>query len=339
VHDRLRIGIAGAGAVIERYHIPAINAVPEVIRSIVVDANAERARLVADRYGFPKWSDNLQDLAEYSDLVIVGVPNWQHAPIACELVSKGIHVLCEKPMARNPDECLSMIESARHGNAQLCVGHNRRFRQHIKLAKKLLRKGIIGDVVNVEAEEGSPNDWPRSTSYFDPVQSGGGALMDVGIHSIDLIRWLAGEFENVEFEGNGTRTTVESEAELCFRLASGATGRVAVSRTRALRQRLLLTGSEGFLEMGLWDPTLRIRSNTGKAFENFESLDIAVSRRPPLDTSFVEQLRNLVSAVRGNEELLVNGYEGMAAVEVVYRAYTGGVSASPCRVSSSSGGG
>jgi predicted dehydrogenase len=323
----------------ERYHIPAINGVPEVIRSIVVDANLERARHVADRYGFPKWSNNLQDLAENSDLAIVGVPNWQHSPVACELASYGIHVLCEKPMARNPDECVSMIESARRGNTQLCVGHNRRFRQHIKLAKRLLHKGIIGDVVNVEAEEGSRNDWPRSPSYFDPVQSGGGALMDVGIHAIDLIRWLVGEFESVEFDGNGTKTTVESDAELRFRLASGASGRVVSSRTRDLRQRLLLTGSEGFLEMGLWAPTLGIRSNRGKAFQNFKSLDIAVSRRPPLDTSFVEQLRNLVSAVRGTEVLLVNGYEGMAAVEVVYRAYNGGASASPFRITSSSGGG
>jgi predicted dehydrogenase len=242
-------------------------------------------------------------------------------------------------MARNPDECLSMIESARRGNAQLCVGHNRRFRQHIKLAKRLLQKGIIGDVKNVEAEEGSPTDWPRSPSYFDPVQSGGGALMDVGIHSIDLIRWLAGEFESMEYEGNGTKTTVESEAELRFRLASGATGKVVVSRTRELRQRLLLTGSEGFLEMGLWDPALRIRSERGKAFQNFKSLDIAVSRRPPQDSSFVEQLRNFVSAVAGKEELVGNGHEGMAAVEVVFRAYHGGAPASPNHVGSSSGGG
>lgn len=336
--DRLRIGIAGAGAVIERYHVPAVNAVPEVIRSIVVDANAERARQVANRYGFPKWSDNLRDLAENSDVAIVGVPNWQHAPVTCELLSNHVHVLCEKPMARNPEECRSMIEAARHGNTQLCVGHNRRFRQHIKLAKRLLEKGIIGDVVNVEAEEGSPNDWPRSPSYFDPVQSGGGALMDVGIHSIDLIRWLAGEIENVEYEGNGTETTVESEAELRFRLASGASGKVVASRTRALRQRLLLTGSEGYLEMGLWDPTLRIRSDRGKAFENFQNLDIAVSRRPPQDTSFVEQLRNFVSAVEGKEELVGNGHEGMAAVEVVFRAYHGGASTSFHQVGSSSGG-
>jgi len=327
VGNRLRIGIVGAGAVMERYHIPAINGVPEVVRSIVVDADGKRARRIAERYSIPKWSDRLQDLVENSDVAVVLIPNGKHASVTCELLSNGIHVLCEKPMARNPDECLSMLEAARRGRSQLCIGHNRRFRQHIQLARRLLLHGIIGDIATIKAEEGSPGDWPRSTAYFDPAESGGGSLMDVGIHSIDLIRWLAGEFECMEYGGNGTQTTVESDAELRFRLTTGATGMLLASRDRTLSQTLTLTGSEGFLEIGLWAPTLGIRSKKGKAFQNFERLDIAVARRPPLDTSFVEQLRNLVSAIKGDGPLLVTGEEGMAAVDVVYRAYHGEASA------------
>jgi predicted dehydrogenase len=182
---------------------------------------------------------------------------------------------------------------------------------------------LIGDIVGVQAEEGSIHDWPRSPAYFDPVLSGGGALLDVGIHAIDLIRWFAGEFDRIEYQGNGTATTVESDAKLSFSLANGAKGSVAASRTRGLSQKLTLIGSEGFLEIGLWYPHVGIRSAKGKAFQNFYRLDAAVPRRPPLDGSFVDQLRNLVAAVRGELEVLVNGYEGMAAVEVVRRAYTG----------------
>ncbi len=321
--DRLRIGVVGAGTVVERYHIPAINGVPEVIRSVVVDADGERARRVAHRYGFPEWSTDLDDVVGRVDLAVVAVPNAQHAPVASELLSRGIHILCEKPMARNVEECNRMIESSRRGAAQLCIGHNRRFRPHMPLARRLLHKGLIGDILSVEAEEGSPNDWPRSPAYFDPVESGGGALLDVGVHSVDLIRWLVGDFDHLEYKGNGTEARVESEAELNFRLLGGQTGRILVSRTRQLRQRLVLVGSGGFLEIGLWEPRLGIRSAAGKAFQNFESLDIAVPRRPPQDSSFVDQLSNFVSAVRGREKLLVDGYEGMAAVEVVCRAYHG----------------
>lgn len=321
--DRLRLGVVGGGAVLDRYHIPAINAVPEVIRSIVVDVDGERARRVADRYGFPVASVNLADLVRHADIAIVLVPNGLHAPISSELLAQGVHVLCEKPMARTAEECLTMIGAARRGNAQLCIGHNRRFQPHMKLAKQLLAKGMIGEIVDVRAEEGSTSDWPRSPAYFDPVISGGGALLDVGIHSIDLIRWFAGEFQEIEYEGNGSQKSVESDAKIGFRLANGAAGSVVSSRTRNLAQKLTLVGKEGFLEIGLWSTNLGIRNARGKAFQNFRRLDVAVPRRPPSDGSFVDQLRNFVSAVKGEEEVLVNGYEGMAAVEIVRRAYLG----------------
>ena len=260
---RLKLGVVGAGAVLERYHIAAINAVPEVVRTIVIDVDAERARRVAERYNFPEWSTDVAALVRQADLAVVLVPNGLHASVSCELLGQGIHVLCEKPMARNVDECLTMIDAARRGNAQLCVGHNRRFQQHVKLAKQLLAKGLIGEIVGVQAEEGSSRDWARSPTYFDPVLSGGGALLDVGIHSIDLIRWFAGEFDRIDYQGNGTATTVESDAKLTFSLANGAKGFVAASRTRSLSQTLTLIGSEGFLEVGLWSPhvghTLRKR--------------------------------------------------------------------------------
>jgi UDP-N-acetylglucosamine 3-dehydrogenase len=331
VGDRLRLGVVGGGAVLERYHIPALNAVPEVVRSIVIDVDGERAKRVASRYSFPYSSTHLADLVRRADLAIVLVPNGLHAPVSCELLAQGVHVLCEKPMARNVPECLAMIEAARRGNAQLAIGHNRRFQQHIKLAKQLLGKGLIGEIINIQAEEGSTSDWPRSAAYFDPAVSGGGALLDVGIHSLDLIRWFAGEFDQLEYQGNATEKTVESDARLNFSLAHGAKGTVVASRTRNLAQKMILTGTDGFLEVGLWEPTLGIRRTRGKAFQNFHRLDAAVPRRPPADVSFMNQLRNIVSAIRGEDEVLVNGREGMAAVEIVCRAYAGQAAEIPQR--------
>ena len=212
--ERLRVAVVGGGAVLERYHIPAINAVPEVVRSIVVDVDKDRAERVALRYRFPTSSGELGDVVRHADIAIVLVPNGLHASISCDLLTQGIHVLCEKPMARNSEECKAMIEASVRGRAKLCIGHNRRFQQHMKLAKQIIDKGLIGEIVGVKAEEGSSDDWARSASYFDPVVSGGGALLDVGIHSIDLIRWFAGEFEEIKYEGNGTEKTVESEASI-----------------------------------------------------------------------------------------------------------------------------
>jgi UDP-N-acetylglucosamine 3-dehydrogenase len=316
------LGLVGVGPVVERYHLRAVRGVPEVEPVAVVDIDEQRAHQFAQRQGFPFATTRLLDVFGKVDLVIVALPNGVHASVACALLSNGIHVLCEKPMARNVPECQAIIEAARHGGAQLCIGHNRRFRNNVNLAKRLMEKGILGEVTRVEAEEGSTGDWPRSPAYFDPVEAGGGALIDVGIHSIDLIRWLIGEFGETAYRGDGTATTVESEAELRFRMTNGAQGKLLASRTRDLHQHIRITGSEGYLDIGLWNDSLRMRSNKGKAFQHLPYLDAYISRRPPQDASFVLQLNNLVNAIRGEEKVLVDGIEGMAAVEVVTRAYS-----------------
>ena len=319
--DRLRIGVVGAGAVTERYHLSAVRGVPEVRPALIVDVDPARAQRVAERNGFPRWSTELSDLFDTVDLAIVALPNHLHASVSCELLSHRIHVLCEKPMARIPAECKLMIEAANRSGALLAVGHNRRFKNHIRLAKEWLDKKLFGEITSVEAEEGSRSDWQRSEAYFDPAKSGGGSLMDVGIHAIDLIRWLAAEFAEVDFSGDGTSTRVEGEAEMRFHLQNGATGKVVCSRSRELAQRLTIRGTDGLLEVSLWGDELRVRTNHGKPFRHFSDLSAFVSRRPPADSSFVDQLYNFAQAVRGQAPLIVDGNEGMAAVEVVRRAY------------------
>lgn len=324
--NRLRVGFVGTGPVVERYHIRAVRGVPEFLPFAAVDINEERACDFAKRQNIPFYTSNLQEALQRIDIAIIALPNHVHSKISCNLLHAGIHVLCEKPMARTVEECQAMIDAARESKTQLCIGHNRRFRNNVILARHLIQKGLIGEVVRIEAEEGSTSDWPRSPAYFDPAESGGGALMDVGIHSIDLVRWLAGEFRDVSYTGNGTPTTVESEGEVRFQLATGTEGSVLASRNRELQQRILVTGSEGFVDIGLWSDYLRIRNNKGKAFQQLPDLEAYVARRPPQDGSFVLQLNNLLSAIRGREPVLVDGREGMAAVEVVTRAYRSGES-------------
>ena len=319
--DRLRIGIVGAGPVTERYHLSAIRGVPEVCPTFIIDIDPYRAQGFAERNCFPHWGTQASDMAGTVDLAIVALPNHLHASVTAELLSQGIHVLCEKPMARTADECKTMVEAARRSGTLLAIGHNRRFKDHFQLAKEWLEKGLIGQITSIAAEEGSASDWQRSPAYFDPAQSGGGSLLDVGIHAIDLIRWLAGEFADVQFAGDGNSSRVEGEAEMRFRLQSGATGKIVCSRSRELAQSLTFTGTEGSLQAGLWGDQLRVRTNRGKPFRHFPHLDAFVSRRPPADPSFVNQLYNLVQAIRGRGSLLVSGAEGMAAVDVVCRAY------------------
>lgn len=319
--SRLRIGIVGAGPVSWKYHLAAVRGVPEVVAEFVVDIDIEKAKSFASRTGFPHFGESHEQLFGAVDLAIVALPNHLHTSVSVDLLSHGIHVLCEKPMARTAAECQMMLDAAHRSGTLLAIGHNRRFRDHLRLTKEFCDRGIIGQIIEIHAEEGSASDWQRSPAYFDPESSGGGALMDVGIHAIDLIRWVVGDFKEVEYFGDGTPSQVENEAEMKFRMENGATGTVVASRTRELAQRLLIKGTSGFIEAGLWGDTLRLRTESGKAFKHFPHLEAYVSRRPPADSSFLDQLFNLVRAIRGQESILVDGNAGAAAVDVVCRAY------------------
>ena len=177
-------------------------------------------------------------------------------------------------------------------------------------------------LTRIEAEEGSISDWPRSAAYFDPVLAGGGALLDVGVHCVDLVRWLAGEFAQVRYSGNQTASAVESEAQLDFELENGVQGSILSSRDRKLRNEVRLIGTEGAITVGLWEMDLLLQRCIGKAFRHFPSLQLCPVRRAP-DSSFVDLLAHFVTAIRTGTQLAVNGMEGLKAVEVVQWAYQG----------------
>lgn len=320
--SRLKLGLVGAGPVAEKYHVPAIRAVPEFSAWQVADIDLARARHLAELVPFNSATVRTEDLHGNVDAAVIALPNALHQAVACQLLEAGIHVLCEKPMARTVAECRQMIASAKKGHALLCIGHARRLRANVADARRLIEKGLLGRIIHIEAEEGSTSDWPRSRAYFDPQIAGGGALIDVGIHSIDIIRYLAGEFAAVEYAGNQTLSTVESHCELRFTLVNGATGKLVASREQNLRQQIVLQGDEGELTVGLWGQELFLRNKSGKAFQHLKNLQLNPVRRA-MDASFVEQLFMFAKAILGTEKLPVTGMEGMRAVEVVEWAYTG----------------
>jgi predicted dehydrogenase len=322
---RLKLGLVGAGPVAERYHVPAIRAVPEVKAWMVADLDGSRAQRLAAIVPFEHSTTRVEDLLDQVDVAIVALPNGLHKPVSCQLLDAGIHVLCEKPMARTVSECCEMVHAAERNNALLCIGHNRRFRANVIEAKNLLDSGMIGEITRIDAEEGHTADWPRSRSYFDRTIAGGGALLDVGIHSIDLIRYLVADFVDIQYEGQPPTESVESHCRVHFTLQNGARGTVTSSRTEVLKQQMLFNGTEGSLVVGLWSPTLTLSRRFGKAFRHFQHLRLSPVRRA-LDSSFVEQLYRFSMAVTEGMPVPVSGLDGLKAVEVVERAYR----KSPC---------
>ena len=214
---RIRFGVVGCGAVSEIYHVPAIAHCESAALTAMVDTVPERAAEVARRFRAETSLTDHRQLVGKVDAALIATSNTTHADIACHLLEHGVHVLCEKPMATTTADVGRMFAAAARGGTRLMAGHSRRFNPNLELAKALIVGGRIGTLESVGAALGSPyGSWPTRTDFRrQRTLSGGGVLLDLGIHLIDLAIWLGGEAKMLRYESSDTLGWgVENDAEV-----------------------------------------------------------------------------------------------------------------------------
>ena len=154
----------------------------------------------AERYGVPAFT-SLEDALSQDgvDVVYVASPVFLHAPQTLASLAAGKHVLCEKPMAMNYAEALTMVKAASTAGKTLGVAYYRRAYPKLHGARELLRQGAIGQplLAYISCHNGWPGDEDYAPWRLDPAQSGGGPLFDIGSHRIDVLNFLFGEPERV----------------------------------------------------------------------------------------------------------------------------------------------
>src|SRR4030042_3148147 len=192
-----RVGLIGAGRQGRRLGKAIRDGAQDKITVVDVDQQAA-ARLAKEiRAGVGKDWRELASAADI-DIIVVCTPPNLHAPICIAAMESGKHVLCEKPLAPNTVEAARIVQAGERHKVRLQCGFNLRFHPGMKQAKKWLDEGLIGTPVFVRCRYGicgSPDydkDWRANASI-----SGGGELMDQGVHVIDLFRWFLGEFTEV----------------------------------------------------------------------------------------------------------------------------------------------
>ena len=189
----LGVGIIGAGLVGEKRaaHIKKARVVA------VCDHIPERARKLADACGAALERD-WQTLIRRKDIDIVCIctPHDTLTPCALAATKSGKHVLVEKPGGRNLDDLKALVHNAQESRKILRVGFNHRFHPAFQQAKELIDREGIGPLMYIRARYGHGGRSGYEKEWrADPARSGGGELMDQGVHLIDLCRWLGGEFE------------------------------------------------------------------------------------------------------------------------------------------------
>ena len=307
--------MVGCGTAAVHIHLPLLRAagVDVVVFASRSRSSAEAAR---DAWGDGTVVDNWEDAVARGDVdaVVVATPNAFHRDVAVAAAGAGKHVLVDKPLARTTSEADEMIAAAHANGVVLTPFQNTRFMAPFVAARDAVAAGRVGTVTGVRAAfgHGGPQAWaPRSTWFFDPALAGGGCLIDLGVHVIDLVRHVtADEIVAVGALLNGPEDGVETDAQLVVRFGAGAIGTVHASWSSrpGPDHQLTVIGTDG---------TLHLDSRTALTLYPLDG----ERERVALPDRTGSPLDEFLAAVRGEREPTVTARDGRAAVAVVEAAY------------------
>ncbi len=199
----VRVGILGTGSAAELYHMPGYRENPEVQVVACADQDVERARGFAKNYEIENVYADYHEMFEKARLDILSIctPNYVHKTQAIEALEAGINVLCEKPMAMNATEALEMVRAAQRARALLTIGHQHRFSTDTQILKRFIEAGELGTIYYARAQCLRRAGIPGWGAFHIKAKSGGGVLLDTGVHFLDLMLWLMGHPEPVAVTG------------------------------------------------------------------------------------------------------------------------------------------
>lgn len=190
---KLRIGIIGTGG-ISHVHMRGYQAQKDRVELVACcDLDEDKVKAYAESYGFQRWYTDLHEMMGKEELDCVSVCTWNaaHKEATIAALKGGANVICEKPMAMNAKEAQEMIDVSNETGKLLQIGFVRRFGDDAKTVVNLKKAGLLGDIYYAKASylrrDGCPGGW-----FADKAYSGGGPLIDLGVHVIDLARYLSG---------------------------------------------------------------------------------------------------------------------------------------------------
>lgn len=196
---KLKIGIVGCGGIANGKHMPSLATVKEVEMVAFCDLIEDKAKAAAAKFGTPDakvYTDYKELIADKSiDVVHVCTPNRSHSFISIDAMRAGKHVMCEKPMAINAAEAAEMVKVSKETGMKLSIGYQNRQRKEIILLKKLVERGDLGEVYYAKALAIRRRAVPTWGVFINEYEQGGGPLIDIGTHALDLTLYTMNNYE------------------------------------------------------------------------------------------------------------------------------------------------
>lgn len=191
--EQLRVGVIGCGAGI--FHLEGYQEEPRAKVVALAGLDTDRCEMLANKFDVPRVYRDYQDLLAQDDIdaVSVAVPNILHLPVALAAFEAGKHVLIEKPLARNAEEGVKMVEAAKAHNKLLGISFQRRTRHDVRLLREAVANGEFGRIYYSKAWWMRRSGIPGLGSWFTSKDAaGGGPLIDLGVHVLDMILYILG---------------------------------------------------------------------------------------------------------------------------------------------------
>lgn len=204
---KLRIGIVGCGGIANNKHMPALAKFTEECEMVAFcDIIEERAIKAAKEFGsedskvYTDFNEMYKDVS--IDVIHVLTPNVYHCPATVAAFEAGKHVMCEKPMAHNSSDAKKMIEAWKKSGKKFTIGYQNRFRYEIQTLKKSCEEGELGDIYFAKAHAIRRRAVPTWGVFPDKSLQGGGPLIDIGTHALDITLWMMDNYKPVSATGS-----------------------------------------------------------------------------------------------------------------------------------------
>ncbi|CAA9414466.1 MAG: GH109 [uncultured Rubrobacteraceae bacterium] len=341
----LRVGVVGLGYAGEQ-HLKNFVRMPNVEAVALAGLEEERLAQLGGQYGVANLYRSWEDLVARDDLdvVSIGAPNHLHAPIAIAALEGGRHVLCEKPLARTGAEAGSIVRAAREADRAVHVAFTQRERGDVQALKRHVEEGNLGRIYHAKATWMRRNGIPGMGGWFTSKEmAGGGPLIDLGVHMVDMALFLMGnpEVESVScatyaelgpqgrggWAGNGLMAgddayEVEDLATAFVRLSGGATLNLetgwAVYRESSDDFGVTLYGTDGGAEMKVKNYGTR---DTVRIYTDVAGVPAVVVPEIEPREGHLAVVRRFVETIRGGDWAGQHGEDGLDRARIIDACY------------------
>ena len=195
----VKVGIIGCGGIGQTKHMPSLSKIENVQIVAFCDLIEERAQMCKEKFGTPDAfvCPDYKELLAIEDIEVVHVltPNREHAQITVDALYAGKHVMCEKPMAKTAEGARQMCEAAKASGKKLAIGYQHRMKAEARYAKEYIESGAVGEIYYANCLATRRRGTPNWGVFLDAEAQGGGPIIDIAPHSLDLTLYLMNNYE------------------------------------------------------------------------------------------------------------------------------------------------